>query len=155
MWTTLPLPAVLHHHVNHRVAAKFCTCASAEFGPCLGHSVSAGGSCASLVDSSTCCCRALSAAAVSAGTAYIDAPNVAPICRSLGIDYAPALVGFEVQGGRMVPRIRGVVVCEVRHAHGAAGGLLQHGVLVRLACTKIVGEVLVSGTGIRGRHRPL
>ena len=48
-----------------------------------------------------------------AGTKWIDAPNVAPICRSLGIDYAPALVGFEVQGGRMVPRIRGVVVCEV------------------------------------------
>jgi len=48
-----------------------------------------------------------------AGTKWIDAPNVAPICRSLGVDYAPALVGFEVQGGRMVPRIRGVVVCEV------------------------------------------
>jgi hypothetical protein len=49
-----------------------------------------------------------------AGTKWIDAANVAPVCRSLGIDYAPALVGFEVQGGRMVPRIRGVVVCEVR-----------------------------------------
>lgn len=49
-----------------------------------------------------------------AGTKWIDAPNMAPICRSLGVDYAPALVGFEVQGGRMVPRIRGVVICEVR-----------------------------------------
>lgn len=56
----------------------------------------------------------------SAGTKWIDAPNIAPICRSLGIDYAPALVGFEVQGGRMVPRIRGVVVCEVSEHHSDA-----------------------------------
>ncbi len=30
------------------------------------------------------------------------------------MDYAPALVGFELQGGRHVPKIEGVVVCEVR-----------------------------------------
>lgn len=33
-------------------------------------------------------------------------------CRSLDIDYAPALTGFELQGGRSVPKIDGVVVCE-------------------------------------------
>lgn len=56
------------------------------------------------VDGSRCC---------PPGTSWIDAPNMAPICRILGVDYAPALVGFEVQGGRMVPRIRGVVICQV------------------------------------------
>lgn len=45
------------------------------------------------------------------GTVHIALPNVAPVCRSLGIDFAPALVGFEPQAGRMVPRIEGVVVC--------------------------------------------
>ncbi|GFR39985.1 hypothetical protein Agub_g518, partial [Astrephomene gubernaculifera] len=39
-------------------------------------------------------------------------PGLGAICRTLGLDYAPALVGFEVQGGRMVPTIEGVVVCE-------------------------------------------
>lgn len=55
---------------------------------------------------------------------------MAPVCRSLGIDYAPALVGFEVQGGRMVPRIRGVVVCEVSntmaYVAAAYGPLSRH-----------------------------
>jgi hypothetical protein len=41
-------------------------------------------------------------------------PGVAAACRSLGVDYAPALVGFDVQGGRNLPKILGVVVCEVR-----------------------------------------
>lgn len=34
--------------------------------------------------------------------------------RALGIDFAPALTGFELQAGRSVPRIDGVVVCQVR-----------------------------------------
>ena len=33
--------------------------------------------------------------------------------RSLSVDYAPALVGFELQAGRMLPRIQGVVICQV------------------------------------------
>lgn len=72
------------------------------------------------------CCAVLPGA----GTKWIDAANVAPICRSLGVDYAPALVGFEVQAGRMVPRIRGVVVCEVRASRNCfrrAPGLLVWG----------------------------
>lgn len=72
------------------------------------------------------CCAVL----CGAGTKWIDAANVAPICRSLGVDYAPALVGFEMQAGRMVPRIRGVVVCEVRASRNCfrrAPGLLVGG----------------------------
>eukprot|EP00775_Hariotina_reticulata_P010145 gene10145-10303_t len=47
-----------------------------------------------------------------AGTKHLNFSGLAAICRSLDIDFAPALVGFEVQGGRMVPKIEGVVVCE-------------------------------------------
>lgn len=32
--------------------------------------------------------------------------------RALGVDFAPALTGFELQAGRSVPKIEGVVVCE-------------------------------------------
>lgn len=49
-----------------------------------------------------------------AGTVHVCLPGLLPVCRALGVDYAPALTGFDVQGGRMVPRIEGVVVCQVR-----------------------------------------
>ena len=51
------------------------------------------------------------AAALPHGTVHIQLPNIFPICRKLGIDFAPALVGFEVRGGRSVPVIDGVVIC--------------------------------------------
>eukprot|EP00210_Caulerpa_lentillifera_P007977 g7616.t1 len=45
-------------------------------------------------------------------TTYLTYPNLAPICRKLGIDFAPALVGFELlKHGRQVPRIQGIVIC--------------------------------------------
>ncbi|GIL45587.1 hypothetical protein Vafri_2789 [Volvox africanus] len=47
------------------------------------------------------------------GTVHITlGPGLGGVCRTLGIDYAPGLVGFEIQGGRMVPKVEGVVVCE-------------------------------------------
>ncbi len=47
------------------------------------------------------------------GTVHINlGPGLGGLCRQLEIDYAPGLVGFGVQGGRMVPQIEGVVVCE-------------------------------------------
>jgi hypothetical protein len=52
-----------------------------------------------------------------AGTCHIAMPGVAAACRILGVDYAPALVGFDVQGGRNLPKILGVVVCQVRSAY--------------------------------------
>lgn len=51
------------------------------------------------------------AAALPIGTVHIQLPNVLSICRKLGIDFAPALVGFEVRGGRSVPVVDGVVIC--------------------------------------------
>ena len=45
------------------------------------------------------------------------------LTRALKVDFAPALVGFELAaGGRMVPKLEGVVVCEVRDWEGSAQG---------------------------------
>ena len=65
------------------------------------------------------------ARALPRGTRHLRAPGLAPVCRALGIDHAPALVGFELQSGRMVPRIDGVVVCE-EHAGLVMDALAQH-----------------------------
>lgn len=47
------------------------------------------------------------------GTVHVNLPRVARVARALGLDYAPALVGFEYQrGGKMTPKFEGVVVCE-------------------------------------------
>jgi xeroderma pigmentosum group C-complementing protein len=45
------------------------------------------------------------------GTVHIDLPRVSITARKLGIDYAVAMTGFEVRGGRSVPRMEGIVVC--------------------------------------------
>jgi xeroderma pigmentosum group C-complementing protein len=42
---------------------------------------------------------------------HLPQPYLANACKRLGVDYAPALTGFDVRGGRSVPRIQGVVVC--------------------------------------------
>lgn len=46
------------------------------------------------------------------GTVHVDLPNAAKVCKKLQIDFAPALTGFDIRGGRSVPRIEGIVVCE-------------------------------------------
>ena len=46
------------------------------------------------------------------GTVHIQFPQIAKVCKRLEIDFAPALAGFDIRGGRSVPRIDGVVVCE-------------------------------------------
>lgn len=51
------------------------------------------------------------ASSLPAGTRHIQLPGIAGICRRLGIDWAHALVGFDIRGGRSVPKIDGVVVC--------------------------------------------
>jgi xeroderma pigmentosum group C-complementing protein len=50
-----------------------------------------------------------------AGTTHLDLPCALAACKALGIDFAPALVGFEPSRGGMLPRIQGVVVC-IEHA---------------------------------------
>eukprot|EP00897_Mesotaenium_endlicherianum_P006441 jgi/Mesen1/5825/ME000297S05027 len=46
-----------------------------------------------------------------AGTVHLRLPRLVPIANFFGIDFAPAMVGFEVRGGRSVPRYEGIVVC--------------------------------------------
>lgn len=70
------------------------------------------------------------AQALPAGTVHLQLPGVGGVCRRLGVDYAPALSGFEVQGGRSVPKIDGVVVCEV----GWVGSGVRGGNGAWLAC---------------------
>ena len=46
------------------------------------------------------------------GTVHLQMPRLGPICKQLGVDYAPAMTGFDIRGGRSVPTIEGVVVCK-------------------------------------------
>ena len=46
------------------------------------------------------------------GTIHLKQPRLGPVCKALGVDYAPAMLGFEIRAGRSVPVIQGVVVCE-------------------------------------------
>lgn len=52
------------------------------------------------------------AAELPKGTVHVQLPQIAKICKKIGIDFAPALIGFDIRGGRSVPRIEGVVICE-------------------------------------------
>lgn len=59
------------------------------------------------------------------GTVHLRMPRLGMVCKKLGIDYAPAMGGFEIRGGRSVPIIEGIVICEeyeddVRDAYQAA-----------------------------------
>lgn len=51
------------------------------------------------------------------GVVLLNLPRVSLVCKKLGVDYAPAMHGFELRGGRSVPIISGVCVCE---EHAAA-----------------------------------
>ena len=50
------------------------------------------------------------------GTVHLQMPRLGPICKKLGIDYAPAMTGFDIRGGRSVPVIEGVVICKGEEA---------------------------------------
>jgi xeroderma pigmentosum group C-complementing protein len=39
-------------------------------------------------------------------------PGLVPIAQTLGIDFAPAMVGFEVRKGRTFPVYDGIVICD-------------------------------------------
>ncbi len=46
------------------------------------------------------------------GLVHLNHPYIAKTCRSLGVEYASAMVGFERRRGGSVPVLAGVVVCE-------------------------------------------
>lgn len=47
-----------------------------------------------------------------AGAVHLRLPGVAKVAKRLGVDYAPAVVGFDWGGGQCTPRFEGVVVPE-------------------------------------------
>ncbi|EQC39646.1 hypothetical protein SDRG_03077 [Saprolegnia diclina VS20] len=47
------------------------------------------------------------------GSVHLQLPRVAKVAKSLGVDFAPAVVGWEVKGGRNVPVLNGIVVADV------------------------------------------
>ncbi|RMX65970.1 hypothetical protein DD238_002347 [Peronospora effusa] len=53
-----------------------------------------------------------SPAHVPRGAVHLQLPRIDTIAESLGIDYAPAVVGFEVRNGRTRPKITGIVVAK-------------------------------------------
>lgn len=46
------------------------------------------------------------------GTVHLRLQRVVPVAKRLGIDFAPAMVGFEFRNGRSVPVYEGIVVCD-------------------------------------------
>jgi hypothetical protein len=58
----------------------------------------------------------VTAALLPRSQAHIRLPNLAVVCRRLGVDYAPALTGFDIRAGRSVPCLEGVVVCAEHEA---------------------------------------
>ncbi|KAL6756836.1 Rad4 beta-hairpin domain 3-domain-containing protein [Haematococcus lacustris] len=64
------------------------------------------------------------AQAMPLGCVHLQYPGLGPVCRALGISWAPALVGFELSAGRSVPKIDGVVVCE-EHERAVVASYLE------------------------------
>ncbi|XP_073293552.1 DNA repair protein RAD4 isoform X1 [Primulina huaijiensis] len=46
------------------------------------------------------------------GTVHLPFPRIQPVAKRLGIDFAPAMVGFEYRNDRSFPIFEGIVVCE-------------------------------------------
>ncbi|GMF48090.1 unnamed protein product [Phytophthora fragariaefolia] len=53
-----------------------------------------------------------SAAHVPRGAVHLRLPRIDAIAESLGVDFAPAVVGFEVRDGRTLPKVAGIVVAQ-------------------------------------------
>lgn len=46
------------------------------------------------------------------GTVHLRMQRLVPVAKRLGIDFAQAMVGFEIRNGRSVPIFEGIVICE-------------------------------------------
>lgn len=53
-----------------------------------------------------------SPALLPAGTEHIRGDQISRVASKLGVDYAPALTGFEMKQGRQVPVLDGIIVCK-------------------------------------------
>ena len=45
------------------------------------------------------------------GAQHLGYPRIAAVARSMGIDYAEAMTGFDVRRGGMIPKFDGIIVC--------------------------------------------
>ncbi|XP_078444262.1 DNA repair protein Rad4 family isoform X2 [Wolffia australiana] len=45
------------------------------------------------------------------GTVHLRLPRLAAVARRLGVDFAPAMIGFEFRNGRSYPVFEGIVIC--------------------------------------------
>lgn len=45
------------------------------------------------------------------GTVHLRFPRLVPVAKRLGINFAPAMVGFDFRNGRSIPLYEGIVVC--------------------------------------------
>ena len=46
------------------------------------------------------------------GTVHINLPRIVPLAKKLEIDFAPAMVGYEIRNRKTVPVFEGIVVCK-------------------------------------------
>lgn len=46
------------------------------------------------------------------GTEHVRGDQIGRVAAKLGVDYAPALTGFESKQGRQVPVLDGIIVCK-------------------------------------------
>ena len=53
-----------------------------------------------------------SPALLPAGTEHVRGDQISRVASKLGLNYAPALVGFETRQGRQVPVLDGIIVCK-------------------------------------------
>ncbi|CAN8070057.1 unnamed protein product, partial [Agarophyton chilense] len=44
------------------------------------------------------------------GAEHVNVPHAKAAAKKIGVDFAPAMTGFDIRGGRSIPRIEGVVV---------------------------------------------
>lgn len=57
-----------------------------------------------------------SPAHVPRGAVHLQLPRIDAVAESLGIDFAPAVVGFEMRNGRTMPKFAGIVVAQTAEA---------------------------------------
>lgn len=63
------------------------------------------------------------------GTAHVRGDQIGRVAGKLGIDYAPALTGFEVKQGRQVPVTDGIIICKEHSqvcTHAKARAWVEH-----------------------------
>lgn len=65
------------------------------------------------------------------GTAHVRGDQIGRVAAKLGVDYAPALTGFETKQGRQVPVLDGIIVCE-EHTQVCCSVSIRETLLVRV-----------------------